>query len=184
MESKLNFPDKDINKSLEKEMATHSNIPAWKIPRTKEPGGLQSMGSQRVRHDWAQAPPYHRWKNWGLEKLNHFFQSHTVFPPTSSFLFLKPEWFFTSVARIIVLKGKYEHVYCCWKLLIGCLLSSGRGFKTTHTHTVYLSIPSLPIHPLLDPLPYTQVLAMLSHILFTPLALCTSRSLCLSPCPY
>ena len=36
---------------LEKEMATHSNILAWKIPWTEEPGGLQSMGSQRVRHD-------------------------------------------------------------------------------------------------------------------------------------
>ena len=37
----------------EKEMATHSSILAWRIPWTKEPGGLQSMGSQRVRHDWA-----------------------------------------------------------------------------------------------------------------------------------
>ena len=36
---------------LEKEMATHSIILAWKIPWTGEPGGLQSMGSQRVRHD-------------------------------------------------------------------------------------------------------------------------------------
>ena len=34
-------------------MATHSSIPAWRIPWTEEPGGLQSMGSQRVRHDWA-----------------------------------------------------------------------------------------------------------------------------------
>ena len=33
---------------LEKEIATHSCILAWKIPRTEEPGGLQSMGSQRV----------------------------------------------------------------------------------------------------------------------------------------
>ena len=38
---------------LEKEMATHSSILAWRIPWTKEPGGLQSMGLQRVRHDWA-----------------------------------------------------------------------------------------------------------------------------------
>ena len=37
--------------SLEKEMATHSNILAWNIPQTEEPGELQSMGSQRVRHD-------------------------------------------------------------------------------------------------------------------------------------
>ena len=37
--------------SLEKEMATHSSILAWEIPRTEEPGGLQSMRLQRVRHD-------------------------------------------------------------------------------------------------------------------------------------
>ena len=36
---------------LEKGMATHSSILAWTIPWTEEPGGLQSMGSQRVRHD-------------------------------------------------------------------------------------------------------------------------------------
>ena len=36
---------------LEKEMATHSSILAWKIPRTEEPGGLQSVGLQRVGHD-------------------------------------------------------------------------------------------------------------------------------------
>ena len=36
---------------LEKEMATHSGILAWKIPWTEEPGGLQAMGSQRVGHD-------------------------------------------------------------------------------------------------------------------------------------
>ena len=38
---------------LEKEMATHSSILAWKIPWTEEPGGLQSTGSKGVRHDWA-----------------------------------------------------------------------------------------------------------------------------------
>ena len=36
---------------LEKEMATHSSILAWRIPRTEEPSGLQSMGSQRFGHD-------------------------------------------------------------------------------------------------------------------------------------
>ena len=36
---------------LEKEMATHSSILAWRIPWTEEPGGLQSTGSQRVGHD-------------------------------------------------------------------------------------------------------------------------------------
>ena len=37
---------------LEEGMATNSSILAWKIPWTEEPGGLQSMGSQRVRHNW------------------------------------------------------------------------------------------------------------------------------------
>ena len=36
---------------LEKEMATHSSTLAWRIPWTEKPGGLQSMGSQRVGHD-------------------------------------------------------------------------------------------------------------------------------------
>ena len=36
---------------LENKMATHSSTLAWKIPRTEEPGRLQSMGSQRVRHN-------------------------------------------------------------------------------------------------------------------------------------
>ena len=37
----------------EEGMATHSSILAWKIPCTEKPGGLQSMGLQRVKHDWA-----------------------------------------------------------------------------------------------------------------------------------
>ena len=36
---------------LEKEMATHSSIPEWEIPWAEEPGGLQSIGLQRVGHD-------------------------------------------------------------------------------------------------------------------------------------
>ena len=38
--------------AVEKEMAAHSSILAWEIPWTEEPGRLQSMGSQRVGHDW------------------------------------------------------------------------------------------------------------------------------------
>ena len=37
--------------ALKKSMATHSSILAWRIPRTEEPGGLQSKGLQRARHD-------------------------------------------------------------------------------------------------------------------------------------
>ena len=50
---------------LEKEMATHSSILAWRIPWTEEPGRLQSMGSQRIRHDWGTSlhftPVLYQW---------------------------------------------------------------------------------------------------------------------------
>ena len=41
--------------ALEKEMAIHSSVLAWRIPGTAEPGGLTSVGSHRVRHDWSDA---------------------------------------------------------------------------------------------------------------------------------
>ena len=48
---------------LEEGMATHSSILAWRIPWTEEPGRLQSMGSQRVRHDWSDSAHTHTiWK--------------------------------------------------------------------------------------------------------------------------
>ena len=43
----------DQEDPLEEEMATHSSIVAWRIPWIEEPGGPLSMGSQRVKHDWA-----------------------------------------------------------------------------------------------------------------------------------
>ena len=46
---------------LEEGMATHSTIPAWRIPRTEEPGGLQSMGLQRVRHDLTTKQQFSLW---------------------------------------------------------------------------------------------------------------------------
>ena len=42
-----------LEKNPEKAVATHSSSPSWKIPWTEESGGLQSMGSRRVGHDWA-----------------------------------------------------------------------------------------------------------------------------------
>ena len=59
---------------LQKEMATHSSILAWKISWTEEPGRLQSMGSQRVGH------------NLGSEHT-HFFKMHLIFH-----FFLDPFW--------------------------------------------------------------------------------------------
>ena len=47
----MQVPSLGQEDALEKEMATHSSILAWEIPWTEEPGGLQSVGSQRVRYD-------------------------------------------------------------------------------------------------------------------------------------
>ena len=48
----------------EKAMATHSSTLAWSIPWTEEPGGLQSMRSQRVRHDWATSLSLFTFMHW------------------------------------------------------------------------------------------------------------------------
>ena len=51
-ESNRNVLD-TLGSIMEKEMATHSSVLAWRIPGTAEPGGLPSVGSQRVGHDWS-----------------------------------------------------------------------------------------------------------------------------------
>ena len=55
---------------LEEGMVTHSNILAWSIPWTEEPGGLQSMGSQRVRHDRNDLAPTQKYPALRKIKLN------------------------------------------------------------------------------------------------------------------
>ena len=58
-------------RSLEKEMTTHSTILAWRIPWTVEPGGLQSLGSQRVGHDLVTKQNNHKERE-KLKKWRHF----------------------------------------------------------------------------------------------------------------
>ena len=54
--------------ALEKEMATHSGVLAWRIPGMGEPGGLPSMGSQRVRHDLATSLHLYGCESWTIKK--------------------------------------------------------------------------------------------------------------------
>ena len=71
---------------LEEEMATHPSILVWRIPRTEEPGGLQSMGSQRVGHDWA-IKTGHSWRCCSafLFFLCHFWESlHCCVTPSNT----------------------------------------------------------------------------------------------------
>ena len=60
--------------ALEKEMATHSSVLAWRMPGTGEPGGLPFMGSHRVRHDWSDL----------AAAVARLIGSGTTSPPSSS----------------------------------------------------------------------------------------------------
>ena len=64
---------------LEEEMAIHSSIFAWEIPWTEEPGGLQSTGSQRIRHDVAIKQQQYD-QNPHFWKVNFGIQFRTLFP--------------------------------------------------------------------------------------------------------
>ena len=74
-------------------MAPHSSTLAWKIPWMEEPGGLQSMGSQRVWHNWATSLLYftcvyiYLWSavSWGFSVIRHVCKDNVLFP-TSHFL--------------------------------------------------------------------------------------------------
>ena len=57
-------------RSPEKETATHSSILAWGVPWTEEPGGLQAMGSQRVRHNLETKPPPIQFIAWPKKETN------------------------------------------------------------------------------------------------------------------
>ena len=73
--------------SLEKEMATHSSILAWRIPWTEEPGGLQSMGSQRVRHDWTTNTHTHTHRH--THRHTH---THPVIQKSYTWVFIQEKW--------------------------------------------------------------------------------------------
>ena len=70
------------NDTLEDRMETHTSILAWKIPWTKEPGGLQFMGLQRVRHDWSNWACMHETpiEYLGGEEINLFYMKPLRFP--------------------------------------------------------------------------------------------------------
>ena len=83
-------------------MATHSNILAWKIAWTEEPGRLQSMGSQRVRHDWvtkhstAHLDAWRVWRKlWVTDKWN------------------EPKWGFLAFSTLMHCADKSQCCCCC-----------------------------------------------------------------------
>ena len=120
---------------LEKEMAVHSSILAWRIPWTEEPGGLQSMGSLLVRHNWvsntftflSRMSPYLEGKG---TSIFCFEKSKYIWKFFFSFLFssLHPTYTFdikikcNSVSRNSILKSQLPIIIY---YMICCLLCSG-----------------------------------------------------------
>ena len=83
---------------LEKGMATHSSIPARRIPWTEEPGGLQSMESHRVGHDWVT----------NTQAVHSLRYLQAVIVALSTVLVTGAYWFFLSSgnSKCLVVKGK------------------------------------------------------------------------------
>ena len=94
-------------------MAAPSSIPAWRIPWTEEPGRLQSIGSQRVRHDWSDFACMNR-------KSKH---RHTIWSSNSTFInrYIPKRWRRQWHPTPVLLPGKSHGR----RSLIGCMQSSG-----------------------------------------------------------
>ena len=67
-----------LERSLEKEMATHANTFVWEIPWTEELGGLQSMGSQRVRHDLATEHEHMLFSSYKIITFHKYYQKREI----------------------------------------------------------------------------------------------------------
>ena len=115
----------DCEDPLEEGMATHSSILTWRIPWTEEPGGLQSMGSQRVGHNWSDfarthAPPvpclpaFSPSASSPTSPVKHYTaQLHQV-KPISMLLLISSAW-----------KVPFP-LLCTWQLVLTCTASMQR----------------------------------------------------------
>ena len=95
---------------LEKAMATHSSVLAWRIPGTTEPGGLPSMGSHRVGYNWsdlAAAAAFIEYQN-TLLKMWHAWQLCTLFLLLFS---LARNYFLAKIYNVSIYKYRYRYWY-------------------------------------------------------------------------
>ena len=99
--------------ALEKEMATHSSVLAWRIPGTREPGGLPSMGSHRVGHDWSN-----------LAEMKLIRSELIIYPKLQCCLEAELVMHFL-VSNLFLLYSEFQNkVFICathyWKLHVSC----------------------------------------------------------------
>ena len=129
---------------LKKERATHSNIIAWEIPWTEEPGGLQSMGLQRVVHDLVtqHMSSIYKEKWWNQTSERHLYieQLTVPFPHTVEY--------FKIILRIML--EKYPHMCICGQEKAQVQISYSRKvlffFKYICTHTKHSNFCPFIIH--------------------------------------
>ena len=129
---------------LDKEMATHSSTLAWKIPWTEEPGRLQSMGSQRVGHNWATSLSLCTTlkRNYAMRKTKDF-RSYGIctYSPISRCRCNSSMAYFLVLLRLLTLTKGYPiqyYVITATKMIreafqcakqVGCVLSVREGIK-------------------------------------------------------
>ena len=99
---------------LEEKMATHSSILAWEIPWTEEPGGLQSMGSQRVRHNLATKFHFSLWFGTSLPGISLFLNTS---PPISGQIAQESITFYPLIVELLQMSSHYG-LCLCFPLLI------------------------------------------------------------------
>ena len=89
---------------LQEGMPTHSSILAWRIPWTKEPGGLWSVVSQRVRHDWSNLAQTHTFniRGWKHDGLNYSFATLTLYVWVNYLISLNPLLFIVKMGLKMV----------------------------------------------------------------------------------
>ena len=104
---------------LEKGMATHSSMHAWRIPWTEEPGGLQPMGSQRVRHNWATDT------DWG---------THSSVTGVNGFDYSALSAWMWWVPTMAVLPSKSPHPPSCQRVRSKIKCGSYFTFWVSHCH--------------------------------------------------
>ena len=113
--------------TLEKEMATHSSVLVWRIPRMAEPGGLPSVGSHRVRHNWTHLAAAAAWNI--IKLLNFFSLSITFFIVVVNlrhyiglFQFCSFPFFFFSFSNFdfnfLILLSFFVHLFLCSLFLL------------------------------------------------------------------
>ena len=117
--------------ALEREMASLSSILAWRIPGTGEPGGLPSMGSHRVRHDWSDLAAYSSSLLPHLSSISSIksYSNHTFIPMTTL------KWHSSKIVMTNILP----------QLMVNSLTSSYSNSQENWTHLNSLSLGTFPL---------------------------------------